>query len=329
MFASIFRKNNNSVNLIRSVTNTIRKRFGFCLLSKSSSSSIASPKPSIYKLKLPYYNVRSFSEITDNEDNSEEEEEKPFNFAKNNITIPFYCSLYSLSDLLGCDLVELHEKYNNLIESEIKEVNEYLNNDDLELFLLEHNINYKFEPHESVKTQRAMVVTIMGHVDHGKTTLLDKIRNSNIVDSEYGEITQSIGAFLVKAKLSDTKITFIDTPGHEVFGQMRQRGAKITDCIIIVVSASEGIQKQTVEVINIAKAVKAKILIVVNKIDLPKAEPDRVLEELALEGINTTKFGGDIPYVLISAKNNINIDQVEKALVEISKTIDLEEELNI
>jgi translation initiation factor IF-2 len=122
---------------------------------------------------------------------------------------------------------------------------EYIPIEDIELFLLENEIDFEIKKHEKKLVSRPMVITIMGHVDHGKTTLLDAFRNSRIVDSEYGKITQSIGAFnCILDDEENTKITFIDTPGHEAFVKMRLRGARITDCVILVVSGIEGVQKQ-------------------------------------------------------------------------------------
>ena len=143
------------------------------------------------------------------------------------------------------DAVDLVLKYNQTIKSDIKDIMEYLPKDDLELFLLEQGLNFEFLEHKQELIERPMVITIMGHVDHGKTTLLDTFRNSHIVDTEFGKITQSIGAFNCVLK-DNTKITFIDTPGHEAFTKMRLRGARVTDCIVLVVSGVEGVQKQVI-----------------------------------------------------------------------------------
>lgn len=134
-------------------------------------------------------------------------------------------------------------KYNQILKTDIKDIMEYLPKDDLELFLLELGVDFEIKQHTTELVERPMVLTIMGHVDHGKTTLLDAFRNSRIVDTEFGKITQSIGAFNCILK-DNTKVTFIDTPGHEAFTKMRLRGARVTDCIILVVSGIEGIQKQ-------------------------------------------------------------------------------------
>jgi translation initiation factor IF-2 len=147
--------------------------------------------------------------------------------------------------LLKKDAIEIVMKYNQVLKTEIKDIMEYLPTDDLELFLLESEIDFEIQEYNPQLIERPMVITIMGHVDHGKTTLLDAFRNSRIVDQEFGKITQSIGAFNCFLK-NNTKVTFIDTPGHEAFTKMRLRGARVTDCVILVVSGIEGVQKQVI-----------------------------------------------------------------------------------
>ncbi|MEI7603861.1 MAG: translation initiation factor IF-2 [bacterium] len=156
------------------------------------------------------------------------------------------------------------------------------------------------------KIYKAPVVTVMGHVDHGKTTLLDKIRHANVADKEFGGITQKIGGYQISHK--GKKITFIDTPGHEAFSEMRQRGASVTDIIVLVVAADDGIQNQTREVINIYKKSNVQMIVAVNKIDMPGSNPEKVKRELASEGLSLEGWGGDIPVVEISAKMGTNID---------------------
>ena len=155
---------------------------------------------------------------------------------------------------------------------------------------------------------RAPVVTIMGHVDHGKTSLLDAIRHSNVVAGEFGAITQHIGAYRVKT--SRGYISFLDTPGHEAFTAMRARGAQATDIVILVVSATDGIMPQTIEAINHAQSAKAPIIVAVNKIDLPGANPDRVKQDLAGRGLVPEEWQGNTIFVEISAKKRINIDKL-------------------
>ena len=155
---------------------------------------------------------------------------------------------------------------------------------------------------------RSPVITIMGHVDHGKTSLLDAIRKSNVVDQEAGAITQHIGAYRVKTPRG--VLTFLDTPGHEAFTAMRARGAQATDIVVLVVSATDGIMPQTVEAMEHAKAAKAPIIVAVNKIDLPGANPDRVKQDLAARGLVPEEWQGTTIFVEISAKKHINIDKL-------------------
>lgn len=155
---------------------------------------------------------------------------------------------------------------------------------------------------------RAPVVTIMGHVDHGKTSLLDAIRHSNVVAGEFGAITQHIGAYRVKT--SRGYISFLDTPGHEAFTAMRARGAQATDIVILVVSATDGIMPQTIEAINHAQSAKAPIIVAVNKIDLPGANPERIKQDLAGRGLVPEEWQGNTIFVEISAKKRINIEKL-------------------
>lgn len=244
------------------------------------------------------------------------------------IKIPYYCSIFHLSEIMKTDMIELVKRFSDTVQQEISDPLEYLSQDDLELFFLEQGIEYEVERHESRKIKRPMVVTIMGHVDHGKTTLLDTFRNSKLVDQEFGKITQSIGAFNITLK-DDTELTFIDTPGHEAFSKMRQRGAKSTDLIILVISGIESVQKQTIEVLNIIKSLKVPFIAAINKCDRDQADPQRVYNDLKECGVLVRQLGGKVPAVEISAKNKINIDLLEKEISEISKTVDLEEETNI
>jgi translation initiation factor IF-2 len=160
--------------------------------------------------------------------------------------------------------------------------------------------------------KRAPVVTIMGHVDHGKTTILDAFRNSNVVSKEAGGITQHIGAYQINK--NDNKITFIDTPGHEAFSNMRARGSKTTDIIILVVAADDGLKPQTIESISHAKAAKVPIILAINKIDLPAADPDRIRNELLNHEIIVEKLSGDILDVEISALKKTNLEKLENAI---------------
>ena len=174
---------------------------------------------------------------------------------------------------------------------------------------------------EKELTPRPPVVTIMGHVDHGKTTLLDTIRKTNVVGGEAGGITQAIGAYQIT--YNDKKITFIDTPGHAAFTEMRARGASVTDIVIIIVAADDGVMPQTKEAIDHAKAAGVPIIVAVNKMDKPGANPEKVLTEMAEAGIMPEEWGGDVMFVNISAKTGMGINDLLERILLISELEEL------
>ncbi|MGA8113143.1 MAG: translation initiation factor IF-2, partial [Actinocatenispora sp.] len=192
--------------------------------------------------------------------------------------------------------------------------------------LAQFHIDLEADVDESRLVSRPPVVTVMGHVDHGKTKLLDAIRSTHVVDSEAGGITQHIGAYQVEVEHEgqERKVTFIDTPGHEAFTAMRARGAQVTDIVVLVVAADDGVMPQTIEALNHAKAAEVPIVVAVNKIDVEGANPAKVRQQLTEYGLVAEEYGGDTMFVDISAKSRLNIDGVlEAVLLTADASLDL------
>lgn len=214
-------------------------------------------------------------------------------------------------------------------------INSSLNDEQVELICMEYGLECKkvvpvsevnFEDLEVVDDPKDLeprppVITIMGHVDHGKTTLLDHIRKSRVAEGEFGGITQHIGAYQVSVK--GKKITFLDTPGHEAFTAMRARGAMITDIVIIVVAADDGVMPQTREAVDHALAANVPIIVAINKIDKPGADPQRIMTEVSELGLMPEEWGGDVPYVNISAKQGIGIDELLETVTVVAELAEL------
>ena len=175
--------------------------------------------------------------------------------------------------------------------------------------------------------ERPPIVTVMGHVDHGKTTLLDALRNTNVVSKEQGGITQHIGSYQINTK-NNKKITFIDTPGHSAFSGMRARGAKLTDIIILVVAADDGVMPQTIEAIQHSKAAKVPVIVAVNKIDAPGADKDKVINELLKYDIVVEKLGGDVPIVEVSALKKLNLENLIENILILSEVLEIKASIN-
>lgn len=186
---------------------------------------------------------------------------------------------------------------------------------------IEERLIEDFDDKDENLVERSPVVVVMGHVDHGKTSLLDKIRNSNVTDTEAGGITQHIGAYRVS--INGKEITFLDTPGHEAFTSMRARGAQVTDIAILVVAADDGIMPQTVEAINHAKAANVSIIVAINKMDKPEANPDRVKQELTEHGLVIEEWGGDVICVPVSAKTGQGIDELLENILLVAEVKEL------
>lgn len=222
-----------------------------------------------------------------------------------------------------------------LMKGKLISLNDILTDEQIAEVCLEHDLDVKkenivageddftsipiFDKKDNIS--RAPVVTIMGHVDHGKTTLIDAIRSSNIASGEAGGITQSIGAY--QKVIKDKKITFLDTPGHEAFTEMRKRGASVTDIIILVVAADDGVKPQTIEAISHAKAAKVPIIVACNKCDKEGADIQKVKSELSRNGIMIEEWGGDVMFYQISAKNNKGINELLDGILVLSEVLEL------
>lgn len=261
-----------------------------------------------------------------NKTNSSKNESKKFIYKEN-------MTLKEVASSLGMQPFEIIQKL--LSMGQMANINSILERDCVELITLD--TDYKFVCEEEIKkneilgldenedpknlVKRPPIITIMGHVDHGKTTLLDTIRKTNVVSGEFGGITQHIGAYQIKR--NNEYITFIDTPGHAAFTEMRARGAEITDIVVLVVAADDGIMPQTIESIDHAKAAKVPIIVAINKIDKPSAKPDQVMTKLSEIGVVPDTWGGDYQFVEISAKSGKNIDELLDTILILSELKEL------
>src|SRR6187401_266405 len=248
------------------------------------------------------------------------------------ITVESGVTVKDLSQALGVPMPELIKILMEL--GQMRTATQSLSDEEVEIIgtQLEREITIKHAAEEELEpaeyddaeadlAPRPPVVTIMGHVDHGKTTLLDAIREAAVVETEAGGITQHIGAY--QAEVEGRRITFLDTPGHEAFTAMRARGAKVTDIAVLVVAADDGVMPQTKESISHARAAGVPIVVAVNKIDRPDAQPDKVRSELVNHGLQPEEWGGETIFVDVSAKAKQNLDQLLEMLLLQSDILEL------
>lgn len=255
-------------------------------------------------------------------------------FIVREVQLPEVITVQELANRMAVRAAEVIKKL--MAMGVIATINQNLDADTAELIISEFGHTVKRITDADIETQwfqqeadseasllpRPPVVTVMGHVDHGKTSLLDAIRKTDVVSTEAGGITQHIGAYQVTMP-SGKKITFIDTPGHAAFSEMRARGANVTDIVILVVAADDGIKEQTAEAISHAKAAKVPIIVAINKVDKPDANPGRVRQELLTYELVAEDLGGDIPCVEVSAKQGLNIEKLEETILLMADILEL------
>lgn len=269
----------------------------------------------------------------------EKPKKKEVNKAKVKISVPTFITVGNLSSILNIPLNKLLQNLESMGFENMRH-NYILDKENVSLIADEYGFEISMnddsgldlfpapEPKEgdvNVKS-RAPIITIMGHVDHGKTTILDHLRKSSIVDKEFGGITQHIGAFSVITPISKKKITFLDTPGHSAFLKMRERGANVTDIVILVVAADDSVMPQTIEAIKHSKKAGVPIIVAINKCDKPGINVDKVLGDLARYDIDIEDYGGDTQTVQVSGKTGLNMDKLEEAVITLSELNDFKAE---
>ncbi|MBD5404988.1 translation initiation factor IF-2 [bacterium] len=308
-----------------------------------SSDTPSSSLTSAMEVVGVYQKRRSFASIKRQKEKQyrkfmERQEPKEVVKTYHEVILPETISVKELS-------IRMAEKSSDVIKTMMKlgimaTINQIIDADTAELIVMEfgHTVKRVSDSDiekeiltEDTKTEnlesRPPVVTVMGHVDHGKTSLLDAFRKTDVVSGEAGGITQHIGAYQIKSK-QGRKITFIDTPGHEAFSAMRARGVNITDIVILVVAANDGIMPQTVEAINHAKAANVPMIVAINKIDLPDANPEKVRMDLLQQGVVVEKMGGEVLDVEISAKQKLNLDKLEELILLQADMLELKADYN-
>lgn len=259
--------------------------------------------------------------------------DKPEDLIVTHVEIPEDIRVYEFAEKVNRPISDVIKTLFNL--GVMKTKNDFLGNDEIEILSEEFGVevtiidpknefNYEDNLGQEIDenaTERPPVITIMGHVDHGKTSLLDAIRKAKVTASEAGGITQHIGAYTIEQH--GKAITFIDTPGHAAFSQMRQRGTDVTDIIVIVVAADDGVKPQTDEVIKLAKESGVPVIVALNKMDKPTANPDMVKAQMAERGLNPIDWGGDIEFIPLSAKSGMGIDELLENILITAEVLEL------
>lgn len=318
--------NNNTNNT--NITNSTQKPSN----NKKQAQHNQNKKPNQPGNK-PSFNNKGKKNNKKNKGNQSFQQPKPKKELPEKITFSGSLTVGELAGELGKEPSEIIKKL--LLLGTMATINQELDKDSIELIAGEYGVEVEeeivFEKTEFEKYEeedraedlqiRPAVVTIMGHVDHGKTTLLDSIRNTKVTEGEAGGITQHIGAYQIVA--NDQKITFLDTPGHAAFTTMRARGAQVTDITILVVAADDGVMPQTIEAINHAKAAEVPIIVAVNKVDKPTANPDRVMQELTEHGLVPEAWGGDTIFVPVSALTGDGIDDLLEMILLVTEVEEL------
>ena len=325
------------------------KELGFEV--KTASSGLTGEEEELVKLSLFPEVEEKKDVVEDKKDEPEEEnttadENKQIDKKQDDISIEIIeitsnSSPKNLSEIIDIDATQIVADLMGL--GIMKAIDTPLENSEIEQLLEKYNLIAefvepvsiqradiieieKFEDDPDKLTLRAPIITVMGHVDHGKTSLLDYIRNEKVADGEAGGITQHVGAYKVES--GETGITFIDTPGHEAFTQMRARGANVTDIVVLVVAADDGVMPQTIEAINHSTAAEVPIVVAINKCDLPEANPSLIKADLTKYGVITEDLGGDVPAVEVSALKGTGIDDLLETLSLVAEIEELKSNFN-